>query len=284
VSRHFHRFEDYESRLLTPDLSTGKAPVIEGTYMYFCLLRKEAGTGSELHYHPNELLIFPVRGKINAVVGKDRRVVGPGTFVHAPPFARHSMRATEDGPLEYLYIKDRTWTVVGLAAGEAVPDKAMTLDEINRLHDAGRKVERRQADPGRSPMIVEGLGNCYYPIIDAFDAAPVSGRRELWIEGQHLALGFCDLPAGRREPDATVAHESFIYVLHGGMRAEAGGEAKDVGPGDIVQLAPGEMLKVAAGDKGVRFVRVRATDTLQQRIDSMTPEEREVARLNVKAN
>ena len=90
----FHRFEDFESRYLTPHLSSGTAPVIEGKYMYFCLLHKDAGTGSELHYHPNELLIFPVRGKINAIVGKDRRIVSPGTFVHAPAYARHSMRAT----------------------------------------------------------------------------------------------------------------------------------------------------------------------------------------------
>lgn len=284
MSSHFHRFENYESRLLTPDLSSGKAPVIDGTYMYFCLLRKEAGTGSELHYHPNELLIFPVSGKINAVVGKDRRVVGPGTFVHAPPFARHSMRATEDGPLEYLYIKDRTWTVVGLAAGQVLPDKALTIEEANRMHAAGEKVDRRQAEPGKSPMIVEGLGDCYYPIIDAFDGKPISGRREVWIEGRHLAFGFCDLPAAWHEPEVAVAHESFLYVLHGGMRVEAGGEAKDVGPGDIVQLARGEALKMVAGGKGVRFVRVRATDALQSRIDSMTPEEREAARVNVKAN
>ena len=67
--------------------------------MYFCLIHKAAGTGSELHYHPNELLIFPVRGKINAIVGRDRRIVSAGTFVHAPAYARHSMKATEDGTL-----------------------------------------------------------------------------------------------------------------------------------------------------------------------------------------
>ena len=30
-------------------------------------------------------------------------------------YARHSMKATEDGDCSYLYIKDKTWTVVGLA-------------------------------------------------------------------------------------------------------------------------------------------------------------------------
>ena len=96
-SMPFYRFEDFESNFLTPHLSTGKAPVIEGKYLYFCLLHKTAGTGSELHYPPNELLIFPVRGKIKAIVGKDRRIVPVGTFVHAPAYARHSMKATEDG-------------------------------------------------------------------------------------------------------------------------------------------------------------------------------------------
>jgi len=131
----FHRFEDIESHYLTPHLSTGKAPVIDGQYMYFCLLHKNAGTGSELHYHPNELLIFPLRGKINAIVGKDRRIVSPGTFVHAPAYARHSMRATEDGHCQYLYIKDKTWTVVGLAEDEQGPAWVKALEARGILVD-----------------------------------------------------------------------------------------------------------------------------------------------------
>ena len=91
----FYRFEDFERNYLTPNLSSGEGPVIEGKYMYFCNVFKEPGTGSELHYHPNELLIFPLYGILNAIVGKDRRIVRPGTFVHAPAFARHSMKATE---------------------------------------------------------------------------------------------------------------------------------------------------------------------------------------------
>ena len=81
----FHRFENFNSNYLTPHLSTGQAPVIEGKYMYFCMLHKIAGTGSDLHYHPNELLIFPVSGKINAIVGRDRflttsSTIGPTRF------------------------------------------------------------------------------------------------------------------------------------------------------------------------------------------------------------
>jgi hypothetical protein len=99
-----------------------------------CIVTKPAGTGSEPHYHPNALLIFPTAGKLNAVAGQDRRIVGPGTFVHAPAFARHSMRAAEDAELGYLYLKDKTWTVVGLAVDERVPEKALSIEEINALH------------------------------------------------------------------------------------------------------------------------------------------------------
>jgi oxalate decarboxylase/phosphoglucose isomerase-like protein (cupin superfamily) len=65
----FHRFEDMENKNFTLHLSSARGPVIEGSHLYFCLNQKEAGTGSELHYHPNELLIFVVRGKVNARIG-----------------------------------------------------------------------------------------------------------------------------------------------------------------------------------------------------------------------
>ena len=101
-----YKFEDLKSVKLTPHLSSGTSPIIEGKYVYYCLNQKEAGTGSELHYHPNELLIFSLKGKINAVVGKERKIVNPGTFILIPPNVRHSMKATEDEPCAYLYIKD----------------------------------------------------------------------------------------------------------------------------------------------------------------------------------
>jgi len=195
--------------------------VIEGKYLYFCLLHKSAGTGSELHYHPNELLIFPVRGKINAIVGKDRRIVPTGTFVHAPAYARHSMKATEDGDCEYLYIKDKTWTVVGLAEDEAVPDQAMTVAEVNRKYQVGDR-DKHQKAAGKSQAIIEGLHTCFYPIIEALDAPQSSARRVNWIEGERLAFGFFEVPSGHDEPQSQAEHELFVYVLGGELDARCG--------------------------------------------------------------
>jgi len=279
----FYRFEDFTSNYLTPHLSTGEAPVIEGRYMYFCLLHKNAGTGSELHYHPNELLIFPVRGKINAIVGKDRRIVTPGTFVHAPAYARHSMKATEDANCQYLYIKDKTWTVVGLAEDEAVPEKAMTVDEVNRKYNVGDR-DKHQKAQGKSQAIVEGLHDCYYPIVDSLDAPRSSGRRVYHIEGERLTFGFHEVPGGNDEVATTADHETFAYVLSGEIDASCGNEAKRIGEGDIVYAPKGTRYRLQVRSPFARYATVTSTPYLEKRIDSMTPEEAEQARLNMKAN
>lgn len=279
----FYRFENFESNYLTPHLSTGRAPVIEGRYLYFCLLHKNAGTGSELHYHPNELLIFPLRGKINAIVGRDRRIVSPGTFVHAPAYARHSMRATEDGHCQYLYVKDKTWTVVGLAEDEAVPGKAMTVEEVNRKYRVGDRDRHRKAQ-GKSQAVVEGLHTCFYPIVDTLDVPQYSARRVNWIEGERLAFGFFEAPAGYDEPEARSQHEMFVYVLGGRLRAKAEGKTKSVGSGDVIHVPRGAAYRLQVESPFARYVLVCSTPYLENRIDNMTPEQAEQARLNVKPN
>ena len=279
----FHRFEDIESHYLTPHLSTGKAPVIDGQYMYFCLLHKNAGTGSELHYHPNELLIFPLRGKINAIVGKDRRIVPPGTFVHAPAYARHSMRATEDGHCQYLYIKDKTWTVVGLAENEGVPGKAMTVEEVNRRYKVGERDRHKEAS-GKSQAIVEGLDICFYPIMESLDAPRRSARHVDWIEGERLAFGFFEVPGGYDEPEVIAQHEMFIYVLSGRLQARSGNQSRVTGSGDIIHVARGSACRLQVRSPFARYVLVCSTPYLEKRIDGMSPDEVEQARLNVKPN
>lgn len=278
----FYRFEDLESNYLTPHLSTGKAPVIDGQYMYFCLVHKNAGTGSELHYHPNELLIFPVRGKINAIVGKDRRIVMPGTFVHAPAYARHSMKATEDGNLQYLYIKDKTWTVVGLAEDEAVPEQAMTVAEVNQKYKVGDK-DRHQKTQGRSQAVIEGLPVCFHPILDSLDAPPRSGRCVNWIEGERLAFGLFEVPAGYAEPEVVSQREMFVYVLSGKIEAQAGDAGRMAGAGDIVHVPRGARHRLQVRSHA-RYAVICSTPYLEDRIDHMSPEEAAQARVSMKPN
>jgi glyoxylate utilization-related uncharacterized protein len=277
----FYRFEDLEANYVTPHLSSGKAPVIEGAYIHFCLIHKVAGTGSELHYHPNELLVFQVKGKADTVVGKDRRIIGPGMFVHAPAFARHSIKATEDGNCQYLYIKDRTWTVVGLAENEAVPERAMTVDEVNRKFRAG-ELKDRKLETDKSRALIEGLHACFYPIIDPLDAPRCSGRRECRVVGERMAFGFCEAPQGGEEESVSGGHEMFLYVLTGEIDCRVDGERAQIAAGGVMHAPRGAECSLRVRSEFARYVTVCSTPFLEHRIDTMTPEEREQARISGK--
>lgn len=273
----FHRFEDYEAVALTPHLSSGMSPIIEGRYLYYCLNQKEAGTGSELHYHPNELVIFTLEGKANAVVGKDRRIVAPGTMILIPPNVRHSVKATEDGPCAYLYIKDQTWTVVGIAADEARPDRPMSVDEVNEKYRRGELADRKGKATGggnggqTSDIIIEGVPNCYYPLLGALDEPFGAGRRIVWIEGERVAFGFYELPNGYNEAVSAAPHEYFYYVLHGALDAQVGNDARHVTAGGIIEVPKGAAYRLTVdAATPTRVAVVRSTDWLESRIGGDT--------------
>jgi len=266
----FYRFDEMEGQYLTPRLSTAHGPIIEGKTIYFCLNCKKPGEGSVIHYHPNELFIFPTLGKINSLVGRDRRIVSPGTFIHVPPLGQHQMTATEDGPSNYLYIKDKTWTVVGLSVEEALPDRAASLEEATAEFEkagwsAGRGEIRK--DSGKSSVRIDGLGDCYYPIIDALDAPPSSGNRHYTFEGERMVFRFAEIvrPYDHRVEESI--HEAFLYVLYGSLHADVDEARQEVSAGGIVHLPIGSRYRIRTdGTTPVRFVSVTSTAKLEARL------------------
>jgi quercetin dioxygenase-like cupin family protein len=262
----FYRFENFKSYRFNPHLSTADGPVIEGEYLYFRMVTKKAGTGAELHYHPNELLAFPLNGKVDCIVGNDRRIVSPGMLVHFPPYARHGFKATEDGDLKYLYIKDRTWTLIGAAADEALPDQALSAVQVQKKINAGAYPGQKK-DEAKSKAIIEGLGNCYYPMIEALDAPPASGHCEHWIEGTNIAFGFVESPPGHAEQAKRSGHEMFLYVIVGGLDAQVGNKKQKVGAGDVIHVPRGSSYCWTVRKGGaVRFAAVRSTPRLEAAI------------------
>jgi quercetin dioxygenase-like cupin family protein len=262
----YYRFEGLKTHRFNPHLSTAEGPVIEGEYMYFRMVTKRAGTGAELHYHPNELMAFPLRGKGDCVVGKDRRIIQPGSFVHFPPYARHGLKATEDGDLKYLYIKDRTWTLIGSAADEALPEKARSAIEVERDVKAG-KYPGQKKDPAKSDAIIDGLGTCYYSMIEALDAPPASGHNARWVEGTNIGFGFVESPPGHVEEEKKSAHEIFLYVIHGALDANVAGKKKRVAAGDVVHVPRNAAYRLQVrGRENVRYAAVRSTPRLEAAI------------------
>jgi len=202
-------------------------------------------------------------------------------FVHVPAFARHSIKATEDGNCQYLYIKDKTWTVVGLAENEAVPEKAMTVDEVNRKYKAG-ELKERKVEADRSRIVIEGLHTCYYPILESLDAPRSSGRRENRVFGERLAFGFYEVPKADDAPPATDGHEMLIYVLAGKLHCEVDGESAEITAGDVVHATRGAQCRLQVRSEVARYVTVSSTPFLENKIDTMSPAEREQARVSAK--
>jgi quercetin dioxygenase-like cupin family protein len=192
------------------------------------------------------------------------------------------MKATEDGNLQYLYIKDKTWTVVGLAEDEAVPEKAMTVDEVNRKYNVGDR-DKHQKTQGKSQAIIEGLPVCFHPILEDLEAPPRSGRCVNWIEGERLAFGLFEVPAGYAEPETESQREMFVYVLSGKIDAQVNGGRKTVSTGDIVYVPRGERYRLQVRQHA-RYAIVCSTPYLEDRIDNMTPEQAEQARISMKPN
>ncbi|HUF82833.1 MAG TPA: cupin domain-containing protein [Burkholderiales bacterium] len=219
----FHRFEDYASHHFNPHLSATRGPVIEGEYMYFRRVTKPAGSASRLHYHPNEFMVFLLQGRVHAIVGTGGRIVTPGTLIHIPSNARHRFNAKAD--LDYLYLKDRTWTLIGAAADEPLPEEALSATQVARALEAGRYPGAAK-EPSRSKAISEGLGNCYYPMIGRLDAPPASAHAERWTEGAHLAFGFVESPEGHVVEQQASPHDIFAYVISGSLQAEVGGKRR----------------------------------------------------------
>jgi quercetin dioxygenase-like cupin family protein len=265
----FHRFENYEARTRAVHLSTGQTRKIVGKYVYFGHVGKAPGTGSVLHYHPNDFMVFVLTGKANAICGKDRRVITPGTLMHVPPCARHSVKATEEGMMTYLAIKEPTWSMVGSAADEPLPDAAPVEEEVWKTHAEGKWPGRDKSE-GESQVVIEGIGNAFYQMIDSFDAPAISAQSVRRVIGPHINFAFYDLPKGYEEPLHTAEHERFIYMVHGGIEAGVGGQIQTCGPDDVIEIPRGSEVGFKVIEGPARFVSVQPTPKLEAWVDSQS--------------
>ena len=260
----YYRFENMEQIVTNPHLSTGKGAIVDGQYITLRNNNKATGTGSQLHYHPNELLIFLIAGKLNAVVGKDQRVVYPGTFIHVPPNARHCMRATEDGPVSYLYCKDNTWTMTGIAADEAPPEKAPTVEEIKEKFEAGNW-PGKEKDASKSEAIIEGLNECYYQVMNYGEPAH-SGRIRSEFHGERLSFGYYESPEGYEEVEKALEHERFMYVMTGALDSSIDGEKKKISSGDLLHVPKGTACSFRVSKNQARYVMFETNSFLESKI------------------
>ncbi|MEL0106589.1 MAG: cupin domain-containing protein [Rhodospirillaceae bacterium] len=263
----FHRFENYEARTRAVHLSTGQTRKIVGKYIYFAHVRKETSTGSVAHYHPNDYMIFILEGKANALCGKDRRMIMPGTLMHVPPSAQHQLKAAEEGDMCYLAIKEPTWSMVGAAVDEPLPDAPPVEEEVWAKHAKG-EWPGEEKDPEKSTAIFDGFGTPYYNIIDSFDAPANSAKTIRRVMGERLNFGFCDMPMGHEEPLHTSEHERFIYLVRGGLEVSVDGDCQQCSRDDVIEIPKGSKISLKVTEGPARFVSVESTIELEKFVDS----------------
>lgn len=139
---------------------------------------------------------------------------------------------------------------------------------FHRFEDIDANYLTPHLSTGKAP-IIEGLGECYYPIIDKLDAPAASGNREGWIEGNRLAFGFIEYLSGYARPPAQAVHEEFIYVLSGGLDIRIGNESRSAGPGDVIEIPKGTKYGfTVTGEAPLRYALVRSTPYLEARIEA----------------
>ncbi|MBX3666755.1 MAG: cupin domain-containing protein, partial [Burkholderiales bacterium] len=156
---------------------------------------------------------------------------------------------------------------IGSAADESLPDEAPSATQVAKALQEG-KWPGKAKEPQNSQAIIEGLGRCFYPMIEALDAPPASAHCEQWVEGANLAFGLIESPAGYERTSGASPHEMFIYVIRGALDAEVDGEKKRAVPGDVIHMPKnGAWRWRVAGDANARYAMVRSTPKLEAEID-----------------
>ena len=269
----FHRFEDFATPAFAPLISTSRNHMIESKYLYYNWNNKPLGTGSEPHYHPNELLIFVMSGKVNALIGKERQVLTPGMLGMVPPNGRHSFKACENEDCIYLYHKDNSWGLVGVREDEVAPEESMTVKDAHELKSAGKEGRFYKQDKEASGVVIEGMRPTFYKILESFDDPIGYANRRQWYGGERLDFGFFELPEPYEESQAKSDTDQFMYVIQGTIKADVNNEKKSVKRGDVIQINVGEPYTLSSdGSDPVRLARVRPTPAAIKLIDSQPPQ------------
>ncbi len=99
-----------------PDYSSVEGGCVEGDRLIVALMRMPAGSGAELHSHPNEQWIYILEGTFRANVGGKEFDARPGSVVYVPANAIHGGKATPDGDVVFFTCKDASHSLHGIKA------------------------------------------------------------------------------------------------------------------------------------------------------------------------
>lgn len=105
-----------------PEYSTAHGPVIEGERSLVGVIRLPAGTGGDLHTHPNEQFSYVLQGTNHSIVDGQRAAVTPGMLRYVPASTEHAGHAGDEADSIAFVAKDRRHGIDGTAVERSGDD------------------------------------------------------------------------------------------------------------------------------------------------------------------
>jgi quercetin dioxygenase-like cupin family protein len=92
----FYDFKDIPEELVTPDKSAAMARMITGSQVELAILRFRKGEGARIHSHPQEQILYMLKGRMQVTTGGKDTVIGPGQAAHFAPDVLHGTVMLDD--------------------------------------------------------------------------------------------------------------------------------------------------------------------------------------------
>jgi quercetin dioxygenase-like cupin family protein len=92
----FYNFKDIPEELVTPGKSTAMARVITGTQVELAILRFNTGEGAKIHSHPQEQILYMLKGRMKVTSEGQDTVIGPGEAARFAPNVPHGTVMLDD--------------------------------------------------------------------------------------------------------------------------------------------------------------------------------------------
>jgi mannose-6-phosphate isomerase-like protein (cupin superfamily) len=130
-------------------------------------------------------------------------------------------------------------------------------------------------------MIIDGLGVCFYPVLESLSAPPASACRKVWHDGARLGFGFVELLQGACDASDASPHEQFLYVVRGTAQVTVGSERRRVRVGDVIEIPIGAKYQITVSRRqSICFAATRSTHALEAQLRRRrAPAPRATARL-----
>lgn len=92
----FYNLKNIPEELVTPEKSTALAKMITGGSVELAILRFSGGEGAKTHSHPQEQILYMLKGRMKVLTEEGERVIGPGEAAHFEPNVPHGTVMLDD--------------------------------------------------------------------------------------------------------------------------------------------------------------------------------------------